>query len=221
MVYQEKSKSAPLSLEVERAKKEGTCRTGEVIERLSIDFKNKCYICEEKASSFNIEHFIPHKGDKELKFDWANLFLACSHCNNTKLGNYDNILNCTKAEDKVETRLKYELKTFPDKTEVTIESLANDEKTKETKKLIMAVYNGTTPLKKIDTINLRDKLVTEMSDFHKLLKKHKDAGDDADREYYETKIEHHLNRASAFTAFKRWIVRDTPYLMEEFAQYLT
>ena len=59
----------------------GDYKCGDVLELLKNDFKNKCYICECKESliSRNTEHFIPHKGDKNLKFDWNNLFWSCSH----------------------------------------------------------------------------------------------------------------------------------------------
>ncbi|MCP5046806.1 MAG: HNH endonuclease, partial [bacterium] len=70
-----------------------------VLERVKRDFKNKCYICEYKEPpSINIEHFLPHRGDKDLKFDWDNLFWSCAHCNNTKGDKFDNILNCTNPE---------------------------------------------------------------------------------------------------------------------------
>ena len=36
-------------------------------------FHGKCYICENKeATSYQIEHLIPHRGDKKLKYDWNN-----------------------------------------------------------------------------------------------------------------------------------------------------
>jgi hypothetical protein len=38
--------------------------------------------------------------------------------------------------------------------------------------------------------------------------------------YVSEKIKEHLCNASAFTAFKRWIVRDNPRLLKEFEAYL-
>lgn len=62
-------------------------------------FYGKCYICENKeVTSYQIEHLIPHRGNPELKYAWDNLFLACAHCNNTKLGKFDPILDCTKED---------------------------------------------------------------------------------------------------------------------------
>ena len=34
------------------------------------DCYNKCYICEnDKATTLNVEHRIPHRGDNSLKYD--------------------------------------------------------------------------------------------------------------------------------------------------------
>jgi uncharacterized protein (TIGR02646 family) len=115
MVYLEKSQPAPCSLEEEKKKTNGDYKTEEVLNRLKNDFKSKCYICEFKSTSNNVEHFIPHKGNKDLMFDWNNLFLACYHCNNTKGSQkkYDNLLNCTNKADDIENRLRHIFKPFP------------------------------------------------------------------------------------------------------------
>ncbi len=61
--------------------------TTEVNLALKEMFHNKCYICENKqVTSYNIEHLHPYYKNKNLKYDWNNLFLSCAHCNNTKLG---------------------------------------------------------------------------------------------------------------------------------------
>jgi len=68
-------------------------QSGVVFEILAEDCHNKCYICEDKPTTINVEHIIPHRGDPELQFDWNNLFLACGHCNNIKGEKYDEILD--------------------------------------------------------------------------------------------------------------------------------
>ena len=44
--------------------------------------------------------------------------------------------------------------------------------------------------------------------------------DSDSKEYFLIKIKGHLNSASNFTAFKRWIIRDNDILLKEFGQYL-
>ena len=79
----EKAKIAIISLEKERNKESGTYNTLDVFDALNEMFHGKCYLCEQRGS-YQIEHLVPHKGDKNLEFNWNNLFLACPHCNNIK-----------------------------------------------------------------------------------------------------------------------------------------
>ena len=66
--------------------------TEHVNQALQEVFHGKCYICENKeATSYQIEHLIPHRGDKKLKYDWNNLFWVCAHCNNIKSDKYEKI----------------------------------------------------------------------------------------------------------------------------------
>ena len=222
MLFFKKSRPAPVCLEIEKNKANGDYKCGDVLTRLKSDFKNKCYICEYKEpENINVEHFVPHKGDDDLKFSWDNLFWSCAHCNNTKLGNFDNLLNCTDADDKVEEKLKYKFNPFPGE-KVKIESLDDSEKTKQTKELLLKVYNGTTPLKMIESSNLRNSLLNEIKVFQEILIDYfQNTNDAEDKKYLLYKIKGHLNAASNFTSFKRWIVKGNERLFTEFKQYLT
>ena len=209
-------------LSVEQLKGNGDYKCGDVLERLKNDFKNKCYICEYKEpETINVEHFKPHKGDNKLKFCWNNLFWSCAHCNNIKLSKYDNILNCIDAADSVEEKLRYNFKPFPFEM-VSIEALDGNDKTINTRDLLLEVYNGTTPLKKIESSNLRNKLLAEIKSFQKyLIEYFEDTNDEEDKKYFLLKIKGHLNAASNFTSFKRWIIKENEELYNEFHQYLT
>jgi len=217
MVFFEKSQPAPESLAMEKVKVNGNYNQPDVVERLKNDFKRKCYICEFKSTTNNIEHFVPHKGDIDLKFDWNNLFFACGHCNNTKLEKYDNLLNCTDVNDDVENKLKYIFEPI-DKV-IKIEALDTEQKTNNTKNLLIAVYNGTTSLKKTDVENLIEHLENEIDNFQEKLKKYWNTSDTEIKQFYLPKIQEHLSRASNFTAFKRWIIKDNQRLRNEFEQY--
>lgn len=214
MIYLPKSQPAPESLAIEKLKKSGTYNSESVLQRLVADFKNKCYICEEKQpSSINIEHFKPHKNDLGLKFDWNNLFLACSHCNNIKLSKpiFDNILNCTIETDFVDTKIKYFINPFP-KEKAEISALDENENTNNTVELLNQVYNGTTPLKLIESASIRSKLLNEIRKFQDLLFEFDDDRyDSEEKEYFKKQIIKQLNASSGFTAFKRWIIRENEY----------
>ncbi len=221
MINVTKSHPSPDCLEKEKKKKNGNYACGNVLDRLTEEFHNKCYICEHKAPvTLNVEHLIPHKGNLDLKFSWNNLLLSCGHCNNIKLGNFDNILNCTDINHKIIEWIKFEINPFP-KEEAKIFSLKNDDIVKNTVKLLNSVYNGTTKLKKIESSNLRQKLIKEVIKFQSLLFEYFSEGiEDSEKEYYLLRIESKLKPTSAFTAFKVWIILDNPELKKEFGKFI-
>ena len=208
MVFFQKSYPAP------EIKKD--YRTQSIIDRLEQDFCNKCYLCEEKAQKdINVEHFIPHKEDETLKYNWDNLFLSCGHCNNIKLAKYDNILDCTKEDSKVDEVIEYRIKPFP-KEKVDLTTISDDEKVLNTLELLDKIYNATnTPLKRLESANLRDKLLNEILEFQTLLFEY-NSDNEKLKEKALVNIEYELSNKSAFTAFKRWIVRDSQYFRDEF-----
>ncbi len=220
MIYFEKSQPAPSCLATEKLKNHGDYKCGDVLERLKNDFKNKCYLCELKEPiSINVEHFRPHKGNKELKFQWENLFWSCSHCNNVKLDKYEDIIDCTNADEEIESRIKLVMKPFP-KEQVTVEALDEEQSTLSTKELLNGIYNGTTDLKTIESASLRNQILVEIMDFQEYLcDYYKDGFDDAYKEKTLAHIKRHLSQSSNFTTFKRWIIRDNEAMREEFERY--
>ncbi|KAA6326151.1 hypothetical protein EZS27_024703, partial [termite gut metagenome] len=205
-----------------KEKANGDYKTPETLRRLENDFKNKCYICESKAPhTINVEHFNPHQGNQDLKFDWNNLFWACGHCNNTKLATHNNLLNCTDIDDNVEEAIHYYINPFP-KEKVKLEVLSPSVKADNTKDLLLAVYNGTTALKTLESSNIRTSLLKDIKSFQSLLFDYYDTYEGVEEEKAKCKsqIIAHLNSSSSFTAFKRWIIRDNPERMRDFGEYL-
>lgn len=100
MVKVERSIPAPESLVQEMKKVDGKYDRADVVERLKIDFNNKCYICElNDLQDPQIEHLKPHYAGKYIdrKFEWNNLFWSCGHCNGIKnQRKYDeHIIDCS------------------------------------------------------------------------------------------------------------------------------
>ncbi len=221
MIHFPKSVPPPPCLEKEKKKAGGDYKCGNVLRRLKEDFENKCYICEYKEPpSINVEHFKPHKGNKDLKFDWANLFWSCAHCNNIKGGGFDNILNCTLPEQGVEDRIKYGIEEQALRFKVNISALHDSVTVQNTVALLLAVYNGTTPLKVIESENIRKILKKELWNFRFSLDCFTDCEDETERAEHLENIRMHLKRSSAFTAFKRWIVKSNSFYREQFERYI-
>ena len=170
-------------------------------------FYGKCYICENKeVTSYQIEHLIPYKGDLELKYEWNNLFWSCGHCNNTKLGAFDPIIDCT-VENVDELIAFRKVGYFGTDERLEFTALDNDKKIENTVNLLEAVYYGTTPQKRIEAKIIRRKLRKELSVFKEYVREYQEAeGEEKEDLLYQIKKE--LKASSSFTAFKRWLIKD-------------
>ncbi len=205
MIYIEKSQPGPGCLEEEKKKKNGDHNCGNVLERLKKDFKDKCYICEQrKLTNVQIDHFIPVKINKELKCDWNNLFYSCPNCNGIK-HERTGLLNCTKKSDKVDSAIRYLVHPMS-LAQIEISIVTKNEKTENTQQLLYDVYFGNTKHKKLESSNLRDLVVKEVQNFSDELLAFEKTTSAEDKERYYQNIINHLNNSTAFTAFKRWII---------------
>jgi HNH endonuclease len=218
MINFTKSQPAPACLAVEKVKN-GEYKCGDVLERLNDDFHRKCYICEDKdLTSINVEHLIPHRGDIDLKFDWDNLCLACYHCNNIKSDTHDDILNCVSNAIIITDAIQFQIDGFP-KAKPKFEALLQSNvQVENTINLLDAVYNGTTPLKKIESSNLRDKLGKEMKEFSDLLHEYfyTDGLEESEKVDLKKEIKRKLSLQSPFTAFKIGVIKSNAVMLSEF-----
>jgi len=214
----EKAKKAIDSLKIEKLKN-GSYNTPEVNEALTEMFHGKCYICENKQiTSYQIEHLIPHRGNIELKYDWNNLFLACAHCNNTKLDKFDPIIDCTK--ENVEELIAFRKKGYFGTDEKLLFDMLNSKvETQNTVKLLQEVYYGSTPQKKMEAAILRRTLRKELSQFKEYVREYKEA-EDEEKEDLKYLLQQQLRDSSPFVAFKRWLIRDNKDAYPELLTYI-
>ncbi|MEG1411153.1 MAG: HNH endonuclease [Terrisporobacter sp.] len=228
MINIKRTENVPSSLEIEKVKaetknnpKSGKHNLEDVIQQLEHDFKKKCYLCETKTTSFEVEHLKSHQGDIKLKFDWNNLFLSCRHCNNSKSTSFDNILDCTKEDVEKEIRYRIDL-TYIANVEITTTS--EDERVKKIVELLEKCFNGeNTPTKTLDSKNIKRKIVKEVKDFLECINDYIDAKEyDEEDEIpeLEKSIKRHLNNNSEYVSFKRCIIKYNPDLKQLFGQYI-
>ena len=192
--------------------------TREVNSALQEIFFGKCYICENKdVTSYQIEHLVSHRGDVELKYDWNNMFLSCAHCNNTKLGKYDQILDCS-VEDVDEMIAFRKRGYFGTQEELEFVPLyTENEKVVNTVKLLKDVYYGISPQKEMEAKIIRRKLRKELSEFKEYIREYSEAEDENEKEDLFYQIKKELRPSSAFTAFKRWLIKDNHDFYPELA----
>lgn len=213
----DRSKKAEDSLQIAKTKN-SSYNTPEVNAALREMFYGKCYICENKqATSYQIEHLIPHRGEAELKYDWNNLFLACAHCNNTKLGKYEPIIDCTK--ENVEEKIAFRKKGyFGTEEKLVFDMLDTEIETQNTVRLLREVYYGTTPQKEVEAKILRKLLRKELSQFKEYVREYQEAEDEEKRDL-ECLLKQQLQDSSPFAAFKRWLIRDHKETYAELLEY--
>jgi hypothetical protein len=222
MVNFTKSQPAPECLERERTKTNGNVRNcPEVRTRLGKDFHEKCYLCERHDVSKEVEHFIPHKEDAVLKFDWNNLFLACRHCNGVKSTKTD-ILNCTNLGDDVLQWLEYRHSVEGlSGSNVSIHALREDERTNNTANLLTKIFNSNSDEGKFYAPILRTKLAEELQNVEttiETLLKRKQDGFETNDDYLA--LQQHLSIQSPFFAFKYWFLRRHARYSREFQDIL-
>lgn len=165
------------------------CNTGRsyntehVNQALQEVFHGKCYICENKeATSYQIEHLIPHRGNKKLKYDWNNLFWVCAHCNNIKSDKYEPILNCTT--EPVEHLIAFR-KTGYFGTDEKLEFVPvkdDNAAIRNTILLLNDAYYGTTPQKKMEARIIRKTLRKDLSKFKEYVREYQEAENEEEKE---------------------------------------
>lgn len=132
----------------------------DVLEALKKVFHKKCYICEtSEPLDINVEHFVAHEGDEDLKFDWNNLYFSCGRCNNIKLAKYNGLIDCCDPDTDVVRTVKHLPPSTPYAKHLQIEAQSDDDKTQLTAELLDKVFNSKhTPNKEISSSFLRKKV---------------------------------------------------------------
>jgi uncharacterized protein (TIGR02646 family) len=200
--------------------KEADYTSGPVYELLKKDFNEKCYICEYKAAKrgIEIEHLHAHQGNFALKYDWNNLFLSCHHCNRLKNANFNEIIDCAKADPENYFNLKISAGI---KTTIVITKIADAPGVDETVRLLDRVYNGESrPIMRDECIDLRSDIREAVRSFNDLLTGYASETDAGLKSAFAALIKKTISRKSPFAAFKRGIIRNNPALLSEFGAAL-
>ncbi len=205
MIYFSKASNAEIEekLAHQKALPNGTYNLDSIIAQLDLDFRRKCYICEDRVKSIRIEHFRPQSLGVNEKFDWFNIFNACEHCNAIKSDNYQQLIDCTK--DFPDRYIKFEIEPLnPLGEQVLLTQLPGSRIHTDTVKLLNAIYQGTNLRKRIQAEAIVEDLLEELNYFEDLVRGYLQELDEDDLE----EIKYEVNNASKFTAFKRWLIKN-------------
>ncbi|MDD1010645.1 hypothetical protein M5G27_24530 [Pseudomonas shahriarae] len=123
-------------------------------------FFDKCYICETNdPHDINVEHFFAHEGDIKIKYDWKNLYFACSRCNNIKSTAFNEIIDCCDPAYDAFGSIKLLPPLSPRGKAVVVIPINQDPRTIKTSELLIKIYNSDHTInKRISSEFLRGKV---------------------------------------------------------------
>lgn len=188
--------------------------TKEIVDILEPMFFGKCYLCEQdELSDPEIEHFDPHEGNKQKKYDWNNLYYSCGRCNSIKSNIHKNLLDCCDSNVDVFRKIKCLLPSTPDGL-VDVQATGDpvDEKTRNTVALIERCYNEkNTPLRGITRSVMMEKLFEHYTDFLTYRLTIRDKRSTAnEKRHAEDRIKAMLADSFPFSVFWKWhVISDT------------
>jgi hypothetical protein len=183
----------------------------DVWDALSRVFHKKCYICETKeAHDINVEHFVPHEGDENLKYDWNNLYFSCGRCNNIKLAKYDELIDCCDTQVDVLRAIKHVPPITPYAKMLQIESQVNDVKINLTTELLDRVFNSThTPNKTVSASFLRKQVFSQYNLLLDLLSKYyEQTALLQEKEIALERMKLLIKASSPYSAFISWCIME-------------
>ncbi len=100
------------------------------------------------------------------------------------------------------------LDSLQNENEILIEALDESIETQHTCELLMEVYYGRTPQKKLEARIIRCELRRQLLDFEANIREYLEMEDGEDKEDLYCRIRQELSNRSEYTVFKRWLILD-------------
>ena len=205
MIQLQKTTTAPASLATKN-KYDGE----DVKALLAKDHYDKCYICERQLTTdFQVEHLHSQEHYPDEKYNWDNLFFACSYCNGRKSANFDGIVNPTKEaiEEKIVQKLNYR--------DNKADFIRNDtsKAIEQTIILLKRIFNGKNAIRKVKEERFFEEFLSKMNNFEKAVNDYLSAPTSETKEV----VRELLSIEQEFLGFKYWIIKNNPTLFREFS----
>ena len=203
MIQLQKTTTAPASL-ANKKRYDGD----DVKDLLAKDHYDKCYICErQRTTDFQIEHLHSQEHYPNERYNWENLFFACSYCNGRKSSSFDGIATPTKEaiEEKIVQTLNYNKADFAaDDTSEAIQ---------QTVALLNRIFNGKNRMRDFKEERFFEEFLSKMNKFEQAI------NDYLSTPTPETKqvIKELLSIKEEFLGFKYWVIKNNSTLSAEFS----
>lgn len=194
----------------------------DVLKKLRPMFFDKCYLCErDDIQDVEVEHFIPHKKDNALKYNWENLYYACSRCNSIKSSTHVDLLDCVNRFYDVGAMIKCLMPSTPNgDVQVSATSTNPCTQTKNTVTLLDECYNlDNTALRGISREALMEQMwdhYTELLHVWQMLR-NKRTGQ-TDKQKAKETFKAMLDVTFPFSIFWRYYYLNDSFLMQNYPQ---
>jgi hypothetical protein len=183
-------------------------------------FHGKCYLCENDVSDPVVEHFIPHEGDRELEYNWKNLYYACYRCNNIK-GVEKDLLDCCDNSINVSKSVKCLCSSVVD-DDIKVEAQNAGRKTQNTVNLLRRCYNeNNTGIKSISREYLHESIYDDYCGFlkYRVILRNWDALPSGKADALEH-LKNMVKDTYPFSIFWKWHVKSDSFLSNSFPELL-
>jgi hypothetical protein len=192
----------------------------EVIRTLKSIFYGKCYLCENDVSDPVVEHFIPHEGNKELEYEWKNLYYACHRCNNIK-GIEKDLLDCCDDSIDISKSIKCLCSSVVD-DDIKVEAQNDDQKTQNTVNLLYRCYNeNNTGIRSISRECLHESIYENYCSFlkYRVILKNRDTISSEKTDALEH-LKNMVKDSYPFSIFWKWHIKSDSFLSNHFQELL-
>jgi hypothetical protein len=182
-------------------------RDARIVEKLHEIFYGKCYLCEDKDVSPQIDHFIPQSLDGARVNDWNNLYYACARCNSIKADRSD-LIDCCDETQNVSDAIKCLCPSVPS-GDVIVEAQIQEQIVINTAELLDKCYNDqSTAHRGITRESLHERIFEKYALFirHRMVLKDS-SSTQSEKSDAKAKIKEMTEDKFPFSIFWKWHVK--------------
>lgn len=201
-----KCKDAPASLA-----KGKEYNQDDVQHQLNLDQADKCYICERLCGTdYHVDHLLCQSKHPDKTYEWSNLLLACSYCNQRKQDKEIISPLAYNVEELIQQELDFGNKT----ASFTLSSLVTNptSELQTTLDFLSTLYNGRGKLRTEREEIFYKQTADKLRAFQGIIIEYLDNPSEENR----LKVLAELDIRRELLGFKYWILKSNPKLFEEF-----
>lgn len=183
----------------------------DVQKQLNLDQRNKCYICERCCGTdYQIDHLLCRSKHPNKTYEWSNLLLACSYCNERKQDKEVASPLAYNIEELIKQELDFGNKTASFTPSGVAINLTSELQT--TLGFLSTLYNGGGKLRKTREEIFYKETADKLRAFQGIIIEYLVNPSEENKERVLAELDIHRE----FLGFKYWILKSNSTLFQEF-----